>query len=122
MSYTPTVWANGDTITATKLNKMENGIADAGSGGGGGGALIVTATSSEGQYGTEWTCDKTAAEMWTAFLSGVVIIMMAEDLGVLVSSAYGGQSGYGFYTYDGIDTDQNYSFQALLGTDYPVAN
>lgn len=29
MAYTPTVWANGDVITATKLNKAENGIAAA---------------------------------------------------------------------------------------------
>lgn len=30
MSYTPTTWTNGDTITAEKLNKMEQGIAGAG--------------------------------------------------------------------------------------------
>ena len=30
MSYTPTTWVNGDTITAAKLNKMEQGIADGG--------------------------------------------------------------------------------------------
>ena len=33
MSYTPTTWTTGDTITATKLNKMEQGIASAGGGG-----------------------------------------------------------------------------------------
>ena len=27
MSYTPTVWASGDLITSTKLNKLENGLA-----------------------------------------------------------------------------------------------
>ena len=32
MSYTPTTWATGDTITAAKLNNMEQGIANAGSG------------------------------------------------------------------------------------------
>ena len=32
MSYTPTTWTTGDTITATKLNKMEQGIANAGGG------------------------------------------------------------------------------------------
>lgn len=32
MSYTPTTWTTGDTITATKLNKIEQGIADAGGG------------------------------------------------------------------------------------------
>lgn len=29
MSYTPTEWKNGDTITATAMNKIENGIAGA---------------------------------------------------------------------------------------------
>lgn len=29
MAYTPTVWATGDTITAEKLNKAENGIESA---------------------------------------------------------------------------------------------
>lgn len=32
MSYTPTTWANGDTITAEKLNKIEQGISTATSG------------------------------------------------------------------------------------------
>lgn len=30
MSYTPTNWNTGDTITASALNKIENGIANAG--------------------------------------------------------------------------------------------
>ena len=33
MSYTPTSWTTGDTISASALNKIENGIADAGGGG-----------------------------------------------------------------------------------------
>lgn len=33
MSYTPTNWTTGDTITAASLNKIENGIANAGGGG-----------------------------------------------------------------------------------------
>ena len=32
MSYTPTSWSTGDTITAAAMNKIENGIANAGSG------------------------------------------------------------------------------------------
>ena len=35
MSYTPTTWANGDTITAEKMNKIEGGIANASAGAGG---------------------------------------------------------------------------------------
>ena len=34
MSYTPTSWNTGDTITAAAMNKIENGIANAGGGGG----------------------------------------------------------------------------------------
>lgn len=30
MSYTPTTWTTGDTITATAMNKIENGIANPG--------------------------------------------------------------------------------------------
>ena len=30
MAYTPTVWQTGDTITAEKLNKLENGVANTG--------------------------------------------------------------------------------------------
>lgn len=37
MSYVKTTWANGDVITADKLNNIENGIESAGSGGSGGG-------------------------------------------------------------------------------------
>lgn len=32
MSYTPTNWNTGDTITAAAMNKIENGIANAGGG------------------------------------------------------------------------------------------
>lgn len=31
MAYTPNTWATGDTITAAKLNHMEDGISEAGS-------------------------------------------------------------------------------------------
>lgn len=41
MSYTPTTWTTGDTITASALNKIEQGIAD----GGGGGYPYVHATT-----------------------------------------------------------------------------
>ena len=41
MAYTPTTWVTGDTVTATKMNKIENGIANAG----GGGLVHYTVTS-----------------------------------------------------------------------------
>lgn len=36
MAYTPTEWQSGDIVTSEKLNKIENGIADAG------GVLVAT--------------------------------------------------------------------------------
>ena len=61
MSYTPTTWTTGDTITATKLNKMENGIASAG---GGGASGLVTETNDE--------LDKTWNEINAMVLAGTI--------------------------------------------------
>lgn len=56
MSYTPTTWTTGDTITASAMNKIENGIANAGSG------VIIT------DNGT--ALDKTYAEIYDLVNSG----------------------------------------------------
>lgn len=56
MSYTPTTWTTGDTITASAMNKIENGIASAGS------AVIIT------DNGT--ALDKTYAEIYDLVNSG----------------------------------------------------
>lgn len=45
MSYTPTNWKSGDVISAEKLNKLEQGVAEC-CGGGGSEPLIVNATTS----------------------------------------------------------------------------
>lgn len=60
MSYTPTTWNTGDTITATAMNKIEQGVANAGS------VLICTATSN----GSNQVLDKTVQEIYDALLSG----------------------------------------------------
>lgn len=63
MSYTPTTWQTGDTVTATKLNKIEQGIAGAG------GALICNTNGISGSY----TLDKTAQEMYEAMTAGTPV-------------------------------------------------
>ena len=50
MSYTPTSWNTGDTITAAAMNKIENGIANAG---GGGFDAVLTAHKSSNN--ASWT-------------------------------------------------------------------
>lgn len=56
MSYTPTNWQTGDTITAEKLNKIESGIEDA--------VMVVNVTQ---QSGVGYVADKTTAEIAEAF-------------------------------------------------------
>lgn len=76
MAYTRTTWSTGDTITATKLNNIEQGIVnlDNASGGGGGGSssseLLVTVTKSTSGGSTSYTMDKTYAEIYNAFMAG----------------------------------------------------
>lgn len=46
MSYEPTVWAAGDVVTATKMNKIEQGISE--NSGGGSTGLIVNIEEDDG--------------------------------------------------------------------------
>ena len=59
MSYTPTNWATGDTVTAEKLNKMEQGIENAAD------PFIVMLTPTAQNY--SGVMDKTAGELETAY-------------------------------------------------------
>lgn len=61
MAYTKQTWTTGDTVTASKLNHMEDGIA-----GGGGGAMIVTVSDVNGNF----TLNKTVKEIYDALLGG----------------------------------------------------
>ncbi len=45
MAYTPTTWTTGDTITASAMNKIENGIANAG----GSANVIIKINMTEGE-------------------------------------------------------------------------
>lgn len=56
MSYEPTTWKDGDLVTSAKLNKLEQGVANAG-----GGSGIVTATM---DVAGTITLDKTWQEVW----------------------------------------------------------
>lgn len=67
MSYTPTSWTTGDTITASALNKIEQGIANAG------GSAPVMVTMSGDEF--HMTSDLTFNEVRTAFLSGAPVIV-----------------------------------------------
>lgn len=70
MAYEPTTWNCGDTITAEKLNKLENGLAECC--GGGTEPLVVGVTISEGDSNTIHTLDKTFAEIKNAFPNVII--------------------------------------------------
>lgn len=72
MAYTPTTWVTGDTITAVKLNNMEQGIANAG------GTLICKYTVDA--QAQKLILDKTAQEIINALSSGVFATLVAGDV------------------------------------------
>jgi len=67
MAYTPTTWTTGDTITASALNKIEQGIAGAG----GATPFVITASDSGGGF----TTDKTFNQVKTAFNTGAPVFI-----------------------------------------------
>lgn len=105
MSYEPTTWKSGDTVTSAKLNKMEQGIANAG-----GGGLVVT--------DTEGTLNKTWQEIHDAALTGVVAVlnMSSETTFSITFVEYVGESGGEYY----LDTMKSTSYLTDSADGYPV--
>ena len=93
MGYTPTTWNTGDTITASALNKMEQGIAD------GGGALFTTYDASISKL------DKTVQEIYDALESGTPVYVIYKYGSI--STDFISHSYYApiikIYTYDNTD-------------------
>lgn len=71
MAYTPTMWKTGDTVTAANLNKLEEGVANAG------GVLSIEMTYDTESYVT--TLNKTFGEIKQAFIAGKPIICYLQD-------------------------------------------
>ena len=70
MSYEPTNWSAGDTVTSAKLNKMEQGIANNSSR-----VLIVTGITT----GMRETLDHTWTEIYNAILDGQIVLFTRDD-------------------------------------------
>lgn len=79
MSYVKTTWANGDTITAEKLNHIEDGIENCSEGDGGQQEpLMVTFFYDETlEYDR---LDKTFGEIYSAFMAGRLVIVQSESV------------------------------------------
>ena len=83
MSYIPHTWVDNETITAAKLNNIEDGIQE---GGGGGGALIVNSSWSDAA--SNYVLDKTLQEIYDALLSGTPVYIKYQY--GLLDQAYSG--------------------------------
>ena len=70
MSYTPHTWVNNETITAAKLNNIEEGISEAAQSGGGG--VLICNSSYDGNE-DNYVLDKTAQEIYDALLAGTPV-------------------------------------------------
>lgn len=81
MSYTPTTWANGDVVTATKLNKIEQALANAGTG------FLVTVTINPNDS-HQYITDKTAAEIKAAADSGLPIFVNCPNTSLAINNVY----------------------------------
>ena len=101
MSYTPTTWVTGDTVTATKLNKMEQGIANAG-----GGVDLIIYTDSNNNAAGYGDLDAALAKL----RSGIPI----SAFNYYGSHGSGVFSGGAYPTIMGWEYDTNYPNQIKL--------
>ena len=68
MGYTPTEWKSGDTVTSTKLNKIENGLAAIAS------PYFIIETDPNNAWGTNCTWK----EAIDTFNAGKILISQTE--------------------------------------------
>jgi len=109
MSYTPTEWKAGDTVTSTKLNKIEQGIQSAASGG----AYIIDTIFNDDD--DSYTLTQTAAEIFAAAQTNYVITKEQSDdslyLNTLITASINDDGNYVFlfgtgYTYSANSADE----------------
>lgn len=115
MAYDPTVWKSGDTITSAKLNKLENGLAEA-SGGGTGGGVLKVGVNGQSQM------DKTYAEIKAAFMEGIVFNILPTSDGYvlcIVTNCYNGEEGC-YVSLNRMYGGGELSFECQTENDYPT--
>ena len=105
MSYTKREWATGNVVGAVDLNRIENGIEDAGSGQ----VLVVT--------DTEGTLDKTWQEIYDAFPNCYIV---GDSWKGMILNVYVAPTFYGLYCYYSSSNDRYYSTSSTNG--YPDKN
>lgn len=79
MSYEPTTWQAGDTITSSKLNKMEQGIAA-------GGQITIVHLIYD-QTNNQFVTDKTWQEVHDALEQGMVCTILTGEMANMMTNA-----------------------------------
>ena len=124
MSYEPTVWVTGDVVTATKMNKIEQGISE--NSGDGSTGLIVNMEEDNGAY----ILDERFSTIADCIESGGMVYIhgtqTAEesteiDFYAPVLTLLDSESGiYAIEIY--VYSMENYSFAAATREDYPTTS
>ena len=102
MAYTPINWQTGDTITADKLNKMDNGWSVQSTQ-----LFSETGTTVSGEYGNEGNLT------YTEQVSYSTIIVVFNNTAYTCNRVLVNENTYG---YGGVDEEWNYDFNT-----YPFA-
>lgn len=115
MEYTPTEWKNGDVITAEKLNKLEQGIANSNSG-----MLEVIMTAKGASDEEGFQLNKTWQEIYDAF-PNVYIVQRSEDANETLDKSGIKSVGKDNSVYMVLPSLMP-SFSTNSADDYPVVN
>ena len=84
MSYTPHTWQSGETVTAEKLNVLEQGVA---SGGGGMRVSVITEEDTPQAGYTTQTMDKTWQQIYDALAAGMYVCEIDEVVGEYIAQS-----------------------------------
>lgn len=119
MSYEKNTWKTGDVITSTKLNHMEDGIANAGD------ILVIGGFNFEmgkTSYQFFGMADKTWQEIDNALVAGVRCVVVGSGMGghiqLTVSGTRCDNENYIFYISDG--QNDPIFFTTTSADDYPI--
>lgn len=112
MAYEKQTWACGDTISAEKLNHMEDGIANAG--GGGTSFLEVHEIYSEDRG----RLDKTWQEIWDAYPYVIIIGESAGQKSIFLITNIS-SDGYYIQSIDPTNPSRPAEYSASSASDYP---
>lgn len=124
MSYTPNTWATGDTITAAKLNSMEDGIANAG---GGWDAIIrLTHAENSGYDDTEnitpSIVDGTFADLAAKIQGGGCPCILVEYVNPFFGMHYAAPMGFVTYLTESVIVINIAGFFRFVNATSPFGN